>query len=34
MFEGTDDGEEFPVPDWIISFGLGEGRGVVAYGVA
>ena len=33
MFEGTDDGEEFSVPDRVIPFSLGEGRGVIAHGV-
>ena len=33
MFKGTDDGEEFAVPDWVISFGLGEGRGVISHGM-
>ena len=33
VFEGADDGEKFPIPDWVISFSLGEGRGIIAYGV-
>ena len=33
MFEGTDDGEEFLVPDRVILFSLGEGRGVITHRV-
>ena len=33
MFEGTDDGKEFPVPDRVIPFSFGEGGGVIAHGV-
>ena len=33
VFEGTDDGEEFLVPDRVILFSLGEGRGVITHRV-
>ena len=33
MFEGTDDSEELPVPDRVIPFSFGEGRGIIAHGV-
>ena len=34
VFKGTDDCKEFMVPDGVIAFGLGEGGGIVSYGVA
>ena len=30
VFKGADDGKEFPIPDWVISFGLSEGGGVIS----
>ena len=34
MFKCVDDGEEFAIPDWVISFGFSEGGGVVTYWVS
>ena len=34
MFKGTDDRKKFAVPDGVISFGFGEGSGIVSYRVA
>ena len=34
MFEGTDNGEEFPIPNWVVPLGLGEGGGIVSYRMA
>jgi hypothetical protein len=34
MFEGTDNGKEFPVPNRVVPLGLSEGGGVVSYRVA
>ena len=33
MFKCADDGEEFAIPDRVISFSLGEGGGVVTHWV-
>ena len=33
VFECADDGEEFPIPDRVVSFGFSEGGGVVSYRV-
>ena len=30
VFKGADDSKEFPIPDWVISFGFSEGGGVTA----
>ena len=34
MLERADDGEELAIPDQVVSFCLGEGGGVIAYGVS
>ena len=33
MFECADDGEEFTIPDWVITFCFGEG-GVITHRVS
>ena len=33
MFKGTDDGEEFVIPDWVIVLSFSEGRGIMTHRV-
>ena len=33
MLKGTDDGEEFAIPDWVVMLGFSEGRGIITHRV-